>query len=159
MYLLCKTLHVLSATALLGTGMGIAFFCWFGSRAALRAGDIGALRVVLRYTVAADAVFTAPAVVLQLGSGAVLLNLNGWSWVSAWSLTVIGLFIFIGACWLPVVWIQLRLKRLAETAPMIAALPRAFAVLFRAWFLLGIPAFASVITMVFLMVAKPLPVV
>jgi len=157
-YLIWKTVHVLSATVLLGTGTGIAFFCWFGSRDAIRRGDIGALRVVLQFTVKADAVFTAPAVVLQLLSGAFLLNLSGWSWWSPWSLTVLGLFAFVGACWLPVVWIQVRLKRLAETAPSIAGLPPEFANLFRVWFLLGIPAFASVVTIVFLMVAKPLAV-
>lgn len=158
-YLIWKTLHVLSAAILMGTGIGIAFFCWFGSRAAIRDNNIGALRAVLRFTVIADSAFTAPAVVLQLLSGAVLLNLNGWSWLSPWSLTVMGLFAFVGACWLPVVWIQVRLNRLAKSAPSVAQLPSTFAAMFRVWFLLGIPAFASVVTIVFLMVARPLPVV
>ena len=158
-YGLWKTLHVLSATILLGSGIGIAFFCWFGSRAALRNGDIGTLRIILRFTVLADAVFTAPAVVLQLVSGAVLLKLAGWSWLSQWSLTVLGLFIFVGTCWLPVVWIQIRLKRFAKIAPNVADLPPAFAHMFRIWLLLGLPAFTSVVTIVFLMVNKPLPVI
>ena len=37
-YLFWKTAHILSATILFGTGIGIAFFCWFGYRAALRSG-------------------------------------------------------------------------------------------------------------------------
>ena len=156
---LWKTLHVLSATVLIGTGIGIAFFCWFGSRDAIRRGDIGALRIVLRFTVMADALFTAPAVVFQLLSGAVLLHLDGWSWSSPWSLTAVGLFAFVGACWLPVVWIQLRLKRIVESAPSIEKLPLDFARKFRVWLLLGAPAFASVVAIVFLMVAKPLAVV
>ena len=158
-YLIWKTVHVLSATILMGTGIGIAFFCWFGSRTAIRNNDIGALRVVLRFTVAADAIFSAPAVVVQLLSGAVLLGLNGWSWLSPWSLTVMGLFAFVGACWLSVVWIQMRLNRFAKNAPSVAHLPPMFVAIFRVWFLLGIPAFASVVAIVFLMVAKPLPVV
>ena len=158
-YGLWKTMHVLSATILMGTGIGIAFFCWFGSRAALRNNDIGTLRIILRFTVLADAVFTAPAVVLQFVSGAVLLNLAGWSWLSPWSLTVLGLFVFVGLCWLPVVWIQIRLKQLAVAAPSVAALSNAFARMFRVWVLLGIPAFASVVLILFMMVNKPLPVV
>ena len=156
---LWKTLHVLSATVLIGTGIGIAFFCWFGSREAIRNSDIGALRIVLRFTVVADTAFTAPAVVLQFLSGAVLLKLAGWSWLSPWSLTVLGLFIFVGACWLPAVWIQMHLKRLAVAAPSVAELPPAFARMFRVWVLLGIPAFASVVMILFMMVNKPLPVV
>lgn len=158
-FLIWKTVHVLSATVLVGTGMGIAFFCWFGSRSALRDGDIGALRTVLRFTVRADTIFTAPAVLLQLASGAVLIHLSGWSWWSPWTLTVMGLFALVGACWLPVVWIQVQLMRLAMVAPSVAALPSEFAEKFRIWFLLGIPAFASVVVIVFLMVAKLLPVV
>ncbi len=157
-FLIWKTLHVLSATVLLGTGIGIAFFCWFGSRHAIRARDIGTLRVVLRFTVLADGVFTAPSVVVQCISGAVLLQLHGWSWLSPWTLTVMGLFLFIGACWLPVVWIQYRLKQLADIAPDVAGLPMEFARLLRRWFLLGMPAFASVMVILFLMVAKPLSV-
>ena len=156
---LWKTLHVLSATVLIGTGIGIAFFCWFGSREAIRNGNIDALRIVLRFTVVADAVFTAPAVVLQFWSGAVLLKLAGWSWLSPWSLTVLALFVCVGACWLPVVWIQVHLKRLAVAAPSVAELPPSFARMFRAWVLLGMPAFVSVVLILFMMVNKPLAVV
>ena len=154
-----KVAHVLSATILVGTGIGIAFFCWFGSRLAMARDEIGALRIVLRFTVLADAVFTAPAVVFQFVSGVALLEHLRWSWHSPWALTVLALFIFVGACWLPVVWIQMRLSRLANTAPSVSELPPAFMKLFRIWILLGIPAFACVMALVFMMVAKPLPVV
>ncbi|MEQ1515847.1 MAG: DUF2269 domain-containing protein [Usitatibacteraceae bacterium] len=158
-YTLWKTAHVLSATILVGTGIGIAFFCWFGSRDAIKRNDIGALRTVLRFTVVADAIFTAPAVVLQLLSGGALLQLAGWSWTSAWSISVLALFVLVGACWLPVVWIQVRLRRLADSAATIAQLPPEFAAKFRVWFLLGIPAFTAIVAIVYLMVAKPLAVV
>ncbi|HUF82377.1 MAG TPA: DUF2269 family protein, partial [Burkholderiales bacterium] len=74
-----KTAHVLSAAILFGTGLGIAFFCWFGFRRALRTRDIAGLRLVLRLTVLADAWFTAPAVLFQAASGLVLMHLLGWS--------------------------------------------------------------------------------
>lgn len=157
-YFLWKTIHVLSAIILMGTGIGIAFFCWFGSRAAIRSNDIGALRMVLRFTVLADALFTAPAVVIQAATGAKLLNMNGWSWQSPWSVSVVGLFVFVGACWLPVLWIQARLKKIADAASPGESLPAAFMNLIHRWFLLGIPAFAAMIALVYLMVAKPLAV-
>ena len=60
-YLLLRLLHVIGAVVLLGTGMGIAFFAWFGYRQAMRDDNIGLLRGVLSLTVIADAVFTATA--------------------------------------------------------------------------------------------------
>lgn len=157
-YALWKTVHVLSAAILFGTGLGTAFFCWFGYRSALRSNDIGALRTVLRLTVIADYCFTAPAVVLQAASGLVLMSLLGWPWMSQWSTAAYGLFVLAGACWLPVVWLQIRLSCDAARAPSIGALPVRFHVWFRWWFALGVPAFAAVIVILYLMVAKPLPV-
>ena len=157
-YLLWKTLHVLFAAVILGTGFGIAFFTWFGYRGAMRSKDIGALRTVLRLTVIADACFTAPAVAFQAGSGLVLSGTLGWPLVSAWSIAVWGLFLLAGACWLPVLRIQLRLHREALDAASVEALSALFHARFRAWFALGVPAFAAVLAITWLMVAKPLAV-
>ncbi len=157
-FALWKTAHVLSATILFGTGLGTAFFCWFGYRSARRSGDIGALRAVLRLTVVADAVFTTPAVVFQLISGIVLMRMLGWPYISAWSSATAFLFVLVGACWIPVVAIQRRLDRDARQATSLGALPAAFHRLFRLWFALGVPAFAAVVIIVYLMVAKPLSV-
>lgn len=158
-YPLLKTAHVASAAILFGTGLGIAFFCWFGYRLALRTRDLGTLRSVLRLTVIADAVFTAPAVVFQTASGLALMHLLGWPWLSPWSVWVYALFLLTGACWLPVVVLQIRLAAAARRADSIDALPPGFATVFRWWFALGIPAFAAVLGLYWLMVAKPLPVV
>ena len=155
-YVIWKTVHISSASILMGAGIGIAFFCWFGSRAAIRDRNIGALRMVLRFTVLADAVFTAPAVVVQAVTGAMLMYLAGWSWLSPWSVVVVGLFLLVGACWLPVLWIQWRMKKLADHASDTDTLPQMFTSLFRAWILLGIPALAAMLTLMFMMVAKPL---
>lgn len=153
-----KTAHILSAAVLFGTGIGIAFFCWFGYRSALRSGDLGALRATLRLTVVADAWLTAPAVVFQAVSGVVLMTLLGWPLLSAWSIAVWSLFILTGACWLPVVRIQILQWREACDAASVAALSAAFHRRFRVWFALGVAAFAAVIALYWLMVAKPLPV-
>lgn len=153
-----KTAHILSAAVLFGTGIGIAFFCWFGYRSALRSGDIGALRATMRLTVVADAWLTAPAVVFQAVSGVVLVTLLGWPLLSAWSVAVWTLFVFTGTCWLPVVWIQVQQWREARDAASVAALSEVFHRRFRIWFALGVAAFAAVIALYWLMVAKPLPV-
>jgi uncharacterized membrane protein len=153
-----KTAHILSAAVLFGTGIGIAFFCWFGYRHAMRAGDIGALRGTMRLTVVADAWLTAPAVVFQAVSGVVLMMLLGWPLISLWSMAVWALFIFTGACWLPVVWIQILQWREARDAASTTALSRAFHYRFRVWFALGVAAFAAVMAIYWLMVAKPMQV-
>ena len=154
-YTLWKTAHIVSAAILFGTGIGIAFFCWFGYRSAMRTRDIGALRATLRLTVIADFCFTAPAVVFQMISGVVLMNILGWPMVSTWSIAVWGLYLLTGACWLPVVAIQIRLKREADLVISIATLSAKFHTTFRLWFALGVPAFAAVVIIFFLMVAKP----
>lgn len=153
-----KTTHILSAAILLGTGLGIAFFCWFSYRSALRSGEIGVLRSALRWTVIADACLIAPAVVYQVVSGLVLMRKMGWPMLSPWSEAVWGLFVFVGACWVPVVAIQIRLSRESHRATSIAALSGRFHCWFRIWFALGVPAFAAVVILFFLMVAKPLAV-
>ena len=154
---LWKTAHVISAAVLFGTGLGTAFFCWRGYRAAQRSGDLGVQQAILRLVVIADAAFTAPAVIFQAVSGLVLMRLHGWPYVSPWSLATWSLFLLVGACWLPVVAIQLRLESAARGAASLALLPPAFHRLFRWWFVLGIPAFVMVVVIVYLMVAKPLP--
>ena len=121
--MLWKTAHVLSASVLFGSGLGTAFFCWFGYRSALNKRDIGALRIPLRLTVLADLWLTTPAVVFQAASGLLLMRMLGWPFTSTWSITVWSMFVVIGACWLPVVAIQIKLSKMATVAPSIDSLP------------------------------------
>ena len=153
-----KTAHILSATILLGAGLAIAFFCWFGYRRAIKSAEIVSLRAILRLTVIADAWLTAPAVVIQAVSGIVLMNMLGWPMVSAWSIAAWGLFILVGLCWLPVVAIQIMLNREAGRASSVEALPVRFHRWFNLWFALGVPTFTAVVLLFYLMVAKPLPI-
>lgn len=151
-YLLLKSLHVVSASVLLGTGAGIAFFMW----RAHATRDAATVAAVARIVVLADALFTAPAVLVQFASGVALAMAAGFPLSTPWLAWAIGLYLFVGACWLPVVWLQLRARDLAaqaarEGAPLPAAYHRAM----RRWFGLGWPAFAAVLGIVWLMVAKP----
>lgn len=157
-YTLWKTAHIISAAILFGTGLGIAFFAWFGYWRAIRTGELDGLRAVLHLTVMADLFFTTPAVVFQFVSGAVLMSMDSWSPYSPWVLTVLGLFILVGLLWLPVVVIQILMSREAEKARSFQALSPKFHRRFVTWFVLGVPAFLLVVVIFFLMVAKPLSV-
>jgi len=152
-YLLLKWVHIVSSTVLFGTGMGIAFFQFM----TWRSGDVAAIARVTRLTVIADFVFTTPAVVVQLATGFALLHVLSLPWTTAWIQGALALYALAGACWLPVVWMQLRMTRLAEAAAIDGApLPEAYHRLFRWWFALGWPAFAGVLGVYWLMIAKPM---
>jgi uncharacterized membrane protein len=125
----------------------------------MRTDDLASLRALLRLTVIADACLTAPAVAFQLASGLVLMHMLGWPWVSSWSIAVLGLFLLAGACWLPILALQVRLHRAAAQSASVAGLPGRFHRWFGWWLALAIPAFAIVLVLFYLMVAKPLPVV
>lgn len=153
-YLALKYLHLIGAAVLFGTGMGIAFFAWFGYRRAMREGDLGLLRGVLGLTVTADTVFTATAAALQPVTGLLLWWLAGGDWRSPWLVWVFAVYVFVGACWLPVVALQIRLRNAARAASSIGALDPRFHHWFRLWFALGWPAFAGVLVLFALMLGR-----
>lgn len=151
-YFVLKYLHVIGATVLLGTGAGIAFFMV----AAHRTGEAATIASVARIVVLADFLFTATAVVAQPVTG-VLLALNvGYSVGEGWIVLSIGLYLLAGAFWLPVVWMQMRMRDLAMAAACTQApLPVAYHRLFWTWFVFGFPAFAAVLAIIWLMMARP----
>lgn len=150
-YLTLKWIHVLASTLLLGTGVGIAFFMWM----AHRTGDARQIAATARVVVIADALFTAPAVVVQLGTGLWLASLLQLPLSVFWVRAALLLFLVIGACWLPVLWLQVRARDLARAAAAAnAPLPPAYARVMRWWFWLGWPAFVSVLAIFWLMVHK-----
>jgi len=151
-YFLLKTLHIVSAAVLFGTGLGIAFFMWRADRK----GDITAIASTARHVVVADLLFTAPAVVAQPTTGYLLMRQTGYTFDENWLLLSAALYVLAGVCWLPVVWLQIRMKRLAEEAQVRSTpLPAAYRNAMRLWFALGWPAFGSVIAIYFLMVFRP----
>lgn len=151
-YLWIKWLHILSSTLLFGTGLGIAFFMW----SAHLTRDAAHVARTARIVVLADTVFTAPAVVVQFATGAWMANRLGMPYTTPWIAAALGLFAFVGACWLPVVWLQVRARDLArEAAAAGAPLPAAYLRAMRLWFVLGWPAFLGVLAIFALMVFKP----
>jgi uncharacterized membrane protein len=153
-YVVLLWLHLVGAAILFGTGLGIAFFAWFGYRRGMEEGDIGLIRGVLRLTVVADTVFTATAAVLQPVTGYFLWRLTGGQWPDAWLLWVLGLYVFVGACWLPVVWLQVQLRDAAVRARTVGQLDARFHKRFATWFALGWPAFLGVMALFVLMVTR-----
>lgn len=152
LYLLLKTLHVVGATVLFGTGAGIAFFMLM----AHRSGDARAIAHTAGVVVVADTLFTATAVVLQPITGAWLAHLAGFPMLHGWVALSLILYVVTGLFWLPVVWMQLRMRDLARTAVRHGtALPRAYRRLWNLWFAFGFPAFFAVVAIIWLMVAKP----
>ena len=151
-YFVLKFLHVIGASVLLGTGAGIAFFMWMAHRTGKPALIAGTARVV----VIADTVFTATAVVAQPVTGAALIHLVGYGWGELWISASLALYLLAGVCWLPVVWIQLRMREIAaEAARRGKPLPPRYHRYFKVWFWLGWPAFGGVIAIFALMLWKP----
>jgi len=152
LYLATKLIHVLGATVLFGTGLGIAFFMWMANRR----GDAAAIAHTASVVVIADTVFTATAVVVQPVSGIVLAWQVGYQLTESWIIASLALYLIVGACWLPVVYIQLRLRNLARAAVREQApLSTRYRALYRIWFGLGWPAFGGVILIFILMIWRP----
>src|SRR5262245_14061190 len=151
-YFTLKFLHVVGAAVLLGTGAGIAFFMVM----AHRTGDAATVAGVARTGVVADFLFTATAVVAQPITGILLASTLGYSLLERWILLSILAYLLTGAFWLPVVWMQMRMRDLAiASARTGKPLPPAYHRLFLLWFAFGVPAFASVLAIFCLMIAKP----
>lgn len=151
-YLLVKWLHIVSSVVLVGTGFGSAFYLFFANRSA----SLEARAVVARLVVRADLWFTTPAVIAQPLTGLWLAHTAGWPLTTPWLLASLLLFALAGACWLPVLWLQLKMAREVEAA---LAAGRGLSVQYgrwqRTWEWLGYPAFAAMLTVFFLMVNKP----
>ena len=151
-YLVVKWLHVLSATILFGTGIGSAFYMLVAS---VRR-DPRVVYGTVRTVVVADWLFTTPAVIVQPLTGAWLIHLAGYDWTSRWIVWSIALYFLAGACWLPVVWMQIRMREMARVAVQEGtALPERYFRFLRVWIALGIPAFLALVGVFYLMVAKP----
>jgi uncharacterized membrane protein len=151
-YLIGKWLHVLSSTILFGTGIGTAFYIFVVTRAS----DTAVTAAVMRYAVIADWLFTATTMVLQPLTGYYLVGLLGLPWSTPWILWSVILYVVAGLCWLPVVWLQIRLRDLAmQAAAAGTPLPAAFYKLRRVWVALGFPALFAFLAVFYLMIAKP----
>jgi len=152
LYLVLKFAHVIGAAVLLGTGAGIAFFMLL----AHRDGKPQVVAGVARIVVIADFLFTATAVVAQPVTGVWLALHVGYPLTEGWILVSVFLYLLTGAFWLPVVWMQMRMRDLAAAAARDGAqLPADYHRLFGLWFAFGFPAFGAVLAIFWLMIQRP----
>lgn len=151
-YLTVKWLHILSSTILFGTGIGSAFYMLMANKGKQTAH----INFAAGHVVTADWIFTTPAIIFQLLSGFYLIHLGGYHVTDKWIASALGLFVFVGFCWMPVVWMQIRMRDMARKAQLThQALPDQYWIYDRWWIILGSLAFPAVIAIFWLMVAKP----
>lgn len=152
-YEILKWVHLLSATILFGTGLGSAFYKWCADRS----GNLQAITHTNKIVVIADWIFTTPTVIIQPITGIWLTYTMGIPMSEPW---IIGTFIFYfiaGACWLPVVWLQIQMRNLSSQAlNQNICLDVTYHHYAHIWFWLGMPAFISMVIVYFLMVFKPI---
>ena len=151
-YEILRFLHIVGATVLLGTGAGIAFFMVISNRSQ----DPALIAHVSGIVVLADTIFTATAAIAQPVTGYCLARITGWSLLEGWVALSLALYVIVGLFWLPVVWMQIRMRDLARKAhARQEPLPEAYHRLYRWWFAFGFPAFFAVLAIVWLMITRP----
>jgi uncharacterized membrane protein len=151
-YVVVKWMHIVGAALLFGTGLGTAFHFWITQKREATA----AIAAAARAAVLADWIFTLPAVILQPITGLALASMAGYPLGSTWIVAALVLYVVAGACWVPVVFIQLRLRAIAtECTRSDAPLTGEFRRLLRCWIFLGWPAFIALAIVFWLMIARP----
>lgn len=155
-YLLLKWIHIVSATILFGAGIGSAFHMFMANRQ----GKVEEIYFATRTVVLADYLLTLPAVIAQLITGVMLVQALGHSFADFWIAWGLVFYVFAGACWLPVVWMQIKMRDMAKIASETnQPLPAVFWKMDRCWIILGSLAFPAILIVFYLMVFKPVDAV
>ena len=150
-YLSLKANHMLSMVLLFGTGLGSAWYKWMADRS----GDVKHIAATNRQVVIADWLFTTPTIIIQPLTGIGMLLLMDIPLTTPWVFWSLVLYFIAGACWLPVVWLQIKMKDLSELSrESQSELPGLYWRYAKLWFWLGVPAFTAMILIVCLMVFK-----
>lgn len=151
-YLLFKLIHILSSTILFGTGIGSAFYLFMANRRK----DIAGIYFATRHVVIADWAFTTPSIIIQLVTGLILAHNLSLPLTEGWVFWALVLYFFAGACWLPVIWMQIKMRDMAKLALETGQpLPARYWKYDRWWIILGSLAFPAVMVIFWLMVMKP----
>ncbi len=150
--LLIKWIHIVSSTILFGTGIGSAFYMFVANRQK----NVQNIYFVVKNVVIADFIFTTPAIIIQLITGVWLANILGHSFSDAWLFWGLVLYFFAGLCWLPVVWMQIKMRDMAKDAlDNNKDLPEKYWKMDMWWIILGSLAFPAIVVIFYLMVVKP----
>jgi uncharacterized membrane protein len=150
--LVYKWIHILAATILFGTGLGSAFYLFVANKSR----NLAAIGFATRWVVIADWLFTTPAFLIQIVTGYILAARYGYELTEPWLIAAYLLILLAGFCWLPVLWIQYRLRNLARDSLRDShVLPSEYWKLSRIWVGLGVIAFAAFVVIFYLMVFRP----
>ena len=151
-YLLLKWIHIMSSVALVGVGFGSAFYLYFINRTK----NVAAIAEVSRLVVRADYWFTAPTVIIQPISGVAMVSMASYSFTESWLVVTYALFVLAGVCWLPVVWLQIKMAAMAKSAASSnSELAPSYWRYARIWERLGMVAFPATLIIYVMMVFKP----
>lgn len=145
-YHLLKLIHIISATLMIGTGLGSAFYLYV----TYKRSSVSTVKDVLKFVILSDKIFTAPSVVVQVVTGILLSNImqltfTRWFWI------VISVSFIILILWLRAAFIQVKLNKILEEENQ---LTDRFHKLMDIWFYLGIPSFLGSIFLYYMMVYK-----
>jgi uncharacterized membrane protein len=149
-FLAIKTLHIISAFLLFGTGLGSAFYKFMADRS----GNLESIAATNKNVVLADWLFTTPTIIIQPVTGIIMANMLNLPLTTPWIMISLILYVIAGLCWLPVVVLQIRMRDLSQQAIIEGELPALYRRYARAWFWLGVPAFVAISLLILLMVFK-----
>lgn len=150
-YIVLKTLHILSVTLFFGAGLA-SVLCKLHAD---HTGDPRAIAFAHRTVVLADWVFTIPAGILLPLTGFGMVWTVGYQWRTGWIALGIGLYAIAGLCWLPAWWLQFKMRDAADEAVRTGQpLPPEYKRWTKIWAVLGLPAFVAAVGAVYVMVGK-----
>jgi len=153
-YLTLKWLHILSAIVLVGGGFGSAFHLLAASLQREPSYAAAAAQNVLR----SDVMFAGPSAMFQLASGLWLVDRLGLALSTPWIAWSLGLYGVAFGLWVPVIWLEMRMRRIAqEAAHRHEGLPRRYWASLGVWAVLAAVGFTAFLGILWLMTAKRLP--
>ncbi len=151
-YIAVKWVHIVSSTILFGFGAGSAYYFW----AAHLTHEARTIAKVAKLIARTDILFTGISGIVQPVTGLMLALMSGIDLGASWLVAAYALYALAFACWVPVVWLQMRAAKLAQAAAETdGVLSDEYRKVMRTWFMLGWPAFLALLIIFGLMIAKP----
>lgn len=148
-FLSLKLIHIASAIILFGLGCGTVFFKMMADSS----GNHAAIAITSKHVVLADWWFTTPTVFIQPLTGILMAEQMGMSLMDGWIMQSVILYVLTGLCWLPVVYLQIRMRDIAtESLAENKPLPGQYHYYSKLWMWLGVPAFFAMLAITTMMV-------
>ncbi len=150
-YYVLKYIHIISSILMVGTGFGSALYVFFANRS----GNLQSQYFTNRMVVFLDWIITTPTVIIQPITGIMLAHVMKMNLLSDWFLNIYLFYAIVGAAWLPVVWLQIKMKQLTDQAVLNnEPLNPKYYRYQKAWEFLGYIGFSGAMILFFLMVTK-----